>query len=218
MKSFLVVGLGNFGASVAQRLDELGHDVVALDADQRQVDRVAPRIRTALIGDATDPEVLERAGARDCRAAIVSTGRDVTASALTTIALRDLGVENVYVKVISDVHVRILEKLGVSETIFPERVSANLLAKRIVNRSILNFVQLGEGFSAQEMAVPASWVGRSLRELRLPRRYNIAVIAVHDVLSDRITPIPDPDAPLKESDTLLVAGADEHLVRVGEVR
>lgn len=214
MKRFVVVGLGNFGAGVAERLHEMGHDVSALDVDRDKVERLAPTLRTTVAGDGTDPEVLERIGARDADAAVVSTGDDVTASVLTALALRDLGVQEIHVKVISDLHGRILEKLGVAATIFPEREAAQLLAKRVENRAILNYVELGEGFSAQEMAVPSAWVGRSLRELELPRRYEIGVIAVHDVLNDEIRPIPDPDAPLKDSDALLVAGADASLEKV----
>lgn len=217
MKRYVVVGLGNFGASVAERLHEMGHDVAALDVDRAKVERLAPTLRTTAAGDGTDPEVLERIGAAEADAAIVSTGDDVNASVLTALALRDLGVAEIHVKVISDLHARILEKVGVATTIFPEREAANLLAKRVESRAILNYVELGEGFSAQEMAVPNAWVGRSLRELELPRRYEISVIAVHDVLSDTITPIPDPDAPLKDSDTLLVAGADRSLEKVARL-
>ena len=79
-------------------------------------------------------------------------------------------------------------------------------------------MQLGGGFSIQEMAVPDAWVGQSLRQLEVPRRFKISVIAVHDVLTDEMAPVPDPDALLKESDTLLVAGKDEHLARVAKVR
>lgn len=218
MKRYVVVGLGNFGASVAERLHEMGHDVSALDVDREKVERLAPTLRTTAAGDGTDPEVLERLGAGEADAAIVSTGDDITASVLTALALRDLRVPEIHVKVISDLHARILEKLGVAATIFPEREAALLLAKRVENRAILNYVELGEGFSAQEMAVPEAWVGQSLRELELPRRYEIAVIAVHDVLTDEITPIPNPDAPLKESDTLLVAGADASLEKVAKLK
>lgn len=217
MKRYVVVGLGNFGATVAERLHEMGHDVSALDVDRAKAERLAPTLRSVAAGDATDPEVLERIGAGDADAAIVSTGDDVNASVLTALALRDLGVPEIHVKVISDLHARILEKLGVATTIFPEREAAVLLAKRVESRAILNYVELGEGFSAQEMAVPGRWVGKSLRELELPRRYDVAVIAVHDVLNDEITPIPDPDAPLKDSDTLLVAGSHEALEKVAEL-
>lgn len=218
MKRFIVIGLGNFGASVAEALHAAGHDVVALDTSELAVDRVSPYVARAAVGDGRESRTLERLGARDADAAVVSTGDDITASVLSTLTLRDLGVREIYVKVVSREHARVMEKLGVTETIFPERESALRLGRRIASRSVLNYVQLGADFGIQEMAVPDPWVGKSLRELQLPHRYRVSVIAVHDVLTDAMLPVPDPDAPLKESDTLLIAGRDEHLARLARVR
>lgn len=218
MKRFIIIGLGNFGAGVAETLHRGGHDVIAVDIDDNAVDRIAQYVGRAAVGDGKDSRVLERVGARDADAAIVSTGDDITAAVLTTLSLRDLGIREIYVKVISRDHARVMEKLGVTETIFPERESALRLGHRIANQTLLNYVQLGEDFSVQEMAVPDSWVGRSLRKLELPRRYRISVIAVHDVLTDTMKPVPDPDAPLKESDTLLIAGTNAHLAKVAQLR
>jgi len=211
------VGLGNFGSSVAETLHAAGHDVAALDQDPERVDQMARLVARAAAGNGTDVRTLRRLGADDADAAVISTGDDITASALTALILRDLGVEEIYVKVISHDHARLIEKIGVTETIFPERESGIRLGKRISSRSLLNYIQLGADFSLQEMAVPAAWVGRSLRDLQLPRRHGISVVAVHDVLMDQIHPVPDPDAPLKESDTLLVAGTDENLRKAAEV-
>jgi trk system potassium uptake protein len=216
-KRFVVVGLGNFGASAAEALHAAGHDVSALDVDERKVDRIAPLVTQAAMGDGTEVRILERLGARDADAAVVSTGHDITASVLTTLALRDCGVREIYTKVISQNHARVMEKLGVTESIFPERESAQRLARRIVSRVILNYVPLGPRFGAQELAVPSSWIGRSLRDLDLTREYRVAVIAVHDFLTDELQAIPDPEAPLKDSDTLLVAGHEDDLARVSRL-
>lgn len=213
---FVVVGLGNFGSGVASSLRELGHEVVAIDTSREKVEKIANQVERAIVGDGTDTRVLEEVGASEADAGIVSTGRDITASVLTTLALRDLGVEEIYVKVISDLHARILEKVGVAETIFPEREAAQLLAKRAASRSILNYVELGPGFSAEELAVPRDWVGKTLRQLELPRRFDVSVIAVRDYLSGDTRPVPDPDAKLKDSDTLLIAGSDEALAKLSE--
>jgi trk system potassium uptake protein len=218
MKRFLVVGLGNFGASAAEALHAAGHEVVALDVRAAIVDRIAPLVSRAAVGDGTDLNTLERIGAGGADAGIVSTGHDITASVLTALALRDLRLREIYVKVISGNHGRIMDKLGVTETIFPERESALRLARRITSRGVLNYVQLATEFGVQEMAVPAGWIGKSLRVLELPRRHRIAVIAVHDMLTDSISTIPDPDAPLKDSDTLMVAGRDEHLAAAARLR
>ena len=218
MKRFIIVGLGNFGSGIAEMLHGQGHDVVAVDIHEDAVDRIAPHVSRAAVGDGRELRTLERIGAADADAAVVSTGDDITASILATLSLRDLKVREIYAKVISADHARIMEKIGVTETVFPERESALRLGTRISSRGILNYIRLGSGYSIQEMAVPESWVGHSLRDLQLPRRFRVSVIAVHDVLRDEMIPVPNPDAPLKDSDTLLVAGGEEDLARCARVK
>jgi trk system potassium uptake protein TrkA len=213
-KRFIVIGLGNFGSGAAEALHAKGHEVVAVDTDEHAVDRIGPKVSRAAVGDGRSKQVLERVGGEEIDAGIISTGDDLAASVLTTMALRDIGVREIYVKVISLDHARIMEQLRVTETIFPERESAVRLAERIVSTEILNYVHIGKGFSLQELAVPERWIGRTLRQLELPRRHRVSVLAVHDILNDTITAVPDPDAPLKESDTVIVSGADEDLQRV----
>ncbi len=213
MKRFVVVGLGNFGASVAETLHSAGHDVAALDRNADRVDLMARKVTRAAVGDGTDQRTLKRIGTEDAEAAVISTGDDITASAMTALVMRDFGIDEIYVKVVSYEHARLIEKIGVAETIFPERESGIRLGKRIARRTLLNYVELGSGFSVQEMAVPESWVGRTLRELELPRAHGIQVVAIHDVLLDQIQAIPDADALLKDSDTLLIAGLDANLVK-----
>lgn len=218
MKRFVVVGLGSFGSSAALALQEQGHEVCGIDVDAAKVESLATHVSRGLIGNGTDREVLEEAGASRADGCIVSTGRDVTASVLTAVSLRDCGVRQIHVKVLSDLHARILHKIGVAETVFPERESAQLLAKRLTSQAILKYVDLGPDLAAQEMAVPRSWVGKSLRELELPRSYGVSVIAIRDYLVDTLQTIPDPDAPLKESDTVLLTGRGKDLRRVAEVK
>lgn len=218
MKRFVVVGLGNFGSHVAEALYGQGHDVIAVDAKQDAVDRIAPHVSRAAVADARHVELLERAGAREADVGIVSTGDDITASVLATMSLRDLGVGEVYVKVISRDHARVMGRLGAAETIFPERETALNLATRLSDTSVLKYVHLGSGFSIQEMVIPDSWEGKTLRELRTPTQFKISVVAVHDVLTDAMLVPPNPDAPLKQSDTLIIAGTDEALHRLAKVR
>lgn len=218
MKRFIVVGLGTFGSSVAQALFEKGHEVVAIDIDETRVDKVGPDVTRAVVGDAREPETLERIGAGDADAGVVSTGEDMSASILAVLGLQDLGVEEIHVKVISDPHVRIMDKLGTTGTVLPERDSARNLATRIARgRDVRKYVHLGEEFSIQEMDVPESWQGQTLRELDLHRKFKISVIARHETLGDVIDSPPDPDTQLKSTDTLLVAGRDDNLRRVADV-
>ncbi|AKF85004.1 potassium transporter TrkA [Myxococcus fulvus 124B02] len=218
MKRIIVVGLGNFGSVIAARLHEQGHDVIAIDSRPAIVDALGSRVSKAMVGDATQRQVLEEVGARGADAAIVSTGEDLSASILALLALRDTGIQDIYVKVRSDDHARIVNALGAAESIFPERESALGLANRITSGRLLQYVQLGPDFGLQEMPVPEAWYGKSLRELALPQRFRVHVVAVHDVLQDRMLPVPDPDRPLTPSDALLVAGEPSALEAVAALR
>ena len=167
-----------------------------------------------MVGDGTRRGVLERAGAADADAAVVSTGDDITASILAALALEDLRIAAIHVKVISVDHARVMEKQGVTETIFPERDSAIALGRRLSASGLLNYVRLGPGFSIQEMGVPDQWQGQSLRKLDLRQRYQVQVLAVHDMLRDEVLPVPDPDRVLTESDTIIVSGRETDLARL----
>jgi trk system potassium uptake protein TrkA len=216
MKRFVVIGLGNFGSSAAEALHAQGHEVIAVDPREEAVDRIAPFVTRAAVADGRNLDALERIGVRGADVGIVSTGDDITASILATMVLRDLGVKDVYVKVISRDHARVMDRIGATETIFPERDTGLALASRLSGSAILNYVRLGTGFSVQEMAVRSDWVGKTLRELELRRNYGITVIALHDILQDKMVATPDPDVVLKGSETLLVAGRDEDLARAAE--
>jgi trk system potassium uptake protein len=216
MRRFLIVGLGNFGSSVAESLFAQRHEVIAIDTDEDAVDRVSQYVSRAAVGDAKSLHTLEKIGAKGADAAVISTGDDITASILTTMAVHDLGIRDVYVKVISRDHARVMERMKVTETIFPERESAISLGKRMAGSGLLNYVKLGTGFSIQEMGVPESWMGKTLRELELRQQFGITVVAIHDILTDKMAASSNPDVRLKDSDTLLVAGSDEDLAKAAE--
>jgi trk system potassium uptake protein TrkA len=213
-KRVVVVGLGSFGAAAAQALTDMGHVVAAVDSDRDKVERVSGFLGTALIGDGTDPDVLEHLGAASADLALVSTGDDVTASVLAAVELRNLGSARIHVKVVSEIHARILGKIGVDSTVFPERESAQRLVRRAVSAAIIDYIGLGEGLAILEMAMPGRWVGRTLRELELPRQHAISVVALRDYLSGEVTAVPDPDVRLTESQSLLVAGDQGSLAAV----
>jgi trk system potassium uptake protein TrkA len=218
MKRMIVIGLGNFGMAVAEQLAQKGVDVIAVDRRQDLVDRVAPRAARAVVADGTSEHVLREIGCRNADAGIVSTGDDITASILAVLALKDIGVPEIHVKVISEQHARVVEKLGVTGTVFPERDSGRRLADSVVSHEILSYFPLGDDFALQEMAIPDSWIGHSLREIDVRRRFDISVVAVKDMLTGTVAGIPDPDAPLKDSDTLFVAGGRGSLERAAKVK
>jgi trk system potassium uptake protein TrkA len=214
MKRFVVVGLGHFGSWAAQALFAQGYEVIAVETDPDLVDRHARHLTRGVVGDATDRELLQEVGASGADAAIISTGENLAVSVLATLALKDLGVTEIRVKVGSRDAARVLEALGVSETIFPEREAAYRLAHRIASKAVFDYLPLAQGYSIQQVAIPDAWLGKSLRELQLPRRHGINVVALFDVLSETLTPVPDPDRPLRESDLALVVGRDDTIAEV----
>jgi trk system potassium uptake protein TrkA len=214
---YVVVGLGHFGSFIAKRLYELGNEVIAVDLDVAIVDAHGPFVTRAFAGDATKKDILVEAGCEEADVAIVSTGDNLGASVLSLLALRDIRVKATYVKVQSIEHARIADALGATDTVFPEMQAATNLAQRITSGRLLHYTAYGEQFGIQEMAVPDSWSGKTLQDLRLPAEYQIQVVAVHDNLRDVIA-IPVPTKPLTPSDTLLIAGAPDRLETLTKVR
>lgn len=211
---FVVIGLGHFGSWAALALYAEGHEVIAIEKRERLVGRYGSDVTRAVAGDATDPGLLEEVGAGEADAAIVSTGGDLAASVLVTQALNDLGLEEIYVKVTSREAARAVETLGVYETIFPEREVADRLAHRIVSTTVLDYMPLTDDHSVQEIAVPDAWLGKTLRELALPRDHGIQVVAIYDLLTETMEVVPDPDEPLTESNVTIVAGHDGDIAEV----
>lgn len=216
VRRFVVAGLGNFGSGLVEMLHAQGHDVIAVDLDETKVERIKPFATRAILLDATDPRALARIGAADADAAVVSLGVDLAASVLAVLALQELGVEEIYAKAISADHATILDRIGVVEVIRPERESAFRLARRLSLR-LLNYMPIARGYSIQELPTPDAFIGKSLLELRLPQRYSVSIVAIHDVLLDQIHVVPPADYLLKESDTLTLVGSDEALGRLARL-
>jgi trk system potassium uptake protein len=218
VKRFLVIGLGNFGAILAERLYKLGQEVIAIDLRAEVVDAMGAKVSRAVVGDATKRSILEEVGAREADVAVVTTGENLAGSILALLALRDLHVKTIFVKVRSDEHARIAEALGAEEVVFPERESALGLASRVATGALLQYLQLGNRLSIQEMAVPLSWAGKTLRELALPEKFRVQIVAVHDMLRDEMVAVPPPDRALTQSDALIVAGEPAVLERLAQLR
>ena len=214
MRRIVVIGLGNFGVWVCRTLIELGHEVIAIERDGGRVDRFAEWTTRAVQGDATDSAVLSRAGVAGSDAAVIATGEDLASTILATLALRDLGIREIYAKVASLNEARALEALDVTDEIFPEREAAIELAHRLTSRGVLGYLALAPGSSIQEMAIPPDWIGKSLLEIAPREKLGIQVVGVRCALSEKVTIPPDPAAPLKDSDAAIVAGPDEALRRL----
>ncbi len=207
MKSYIVIGLGRFGAEMAVKLYECGEDVLAVDTDEALVDKIADRVTRAVAADARDADVLKKLGAGNFDRAVVAVGSDLAASALITMNLKALGVPYILCKAHDDTHREILEKLGATRVIIPEREMADKLSLGLTSAGIMEYIEISDEYGIVEMAPPEAWIGKCIRNLDLRRKYNANVIALRQG-EDLCIP-PDIDAELDENTTLVMLGSYE---------
>lgn len=214
MAQYIVIGLGNFGSRVSVALSELGHEVLAMDIDAEMVDHVKDSISQAVIGDVTDKEALARLVNTDFAAAIISLGDKLEASVLSTLHLKELGIARIIAKANSEDHGKVLKAVGATEVIYPEQEVALTLAHRLHTPNLIEHIPLAPEYSIVEVVAPDDFVGKTLSELDLRRRFGFAVIAIRNVLSDTFDLAPAADIKIKPDSALIVIGKAEDLKKV----
>ena len=217
MKSFLVIGLGRFGTSLACELCALGHEVMAVDLREERVQEVAGSVTHAAAGDARDPEVLRALGARNFDCAVVSAGDDVGTSALIVLNLKELGVPQVVGKARSAVHHRVLEKIGADRVVFPEHEMGVKLAQGLSSSNVLNFIELSEDFGIVETAVPKEWHYETIQNLDVRARYRVNIIAVRRGKDGALNVAPGASYVIEPGDAVVALGRTEDINRLQEL-
>ncbi len=211
-KSFAVIGLGRFGRNVARDLARMGQEVLAIDKSEELVRLVQDDVTQAVQADTTDERVLQQLEIREYDAVIVAIGDDIRASVLTTLLCKEQGVRRLIAKAFDDMHQKILEKTGADQVIQPEKEAGLRLARSLAQDNLLNYLELSGDTSLREVNVPARWIDKTLKELRLRNEYKISVLALRRGGS-LIVP-PEPDDPLQTGDVLLLLGQNDRLDRI----
>ena len=211
MKQFAVIGLGNFGYYLATQLYNKGYEVLAIDKKPDLVQEIKDSVNQAIVADATERKTLEAMGLEQMDAAVVCIGSVLSNSILATLNLKDIGVKRVLAKALSEAHGRILYKIGASEVFFPEKDLALSLAERIHNPNMIDYLPFLEGYSIIELSPPKDFIGKSLQDLDLINRLGIQIIAVKEVIQDRLILIPTANFVIKDSDILIMLGRNESL-------
>ena len=213
MKTYLIVGLGRFGTAVALKLQELGNEVMVIDENEEQVQKLSDKVTYAVVGDARDEGVLESLGVRNLDCAIVAIGQDLAASVVITLNLKSLGVPQVICKAQDDLQKRALEKLGADRVVIPEREMGMKLAQNLTSSSVLDYVELSRDCGLAEIITPKPWAGKTLLELDVRKKYGVTVAALRKADGD-LTVFVDAGYRLKSDDALLLVGNNEDLARV----
>lgn len=214
MGQFVVIGLGNFGFNVAKTLYEMGHDVCAVDSDKDKVDQIRDFSTQAVEADACDKDVLKALGIEEADAVVVGLGERLDAPVLVTLYLKELKANRIIVKAVSEDHGKILEAVGATEIVFPEKDMAVKLAKTLAFPNALDHLPLAPGFSIVEVGPPRPFIGKSLSQLDLRNKYHVQIIAIRELIPDRVNLVPRADYVIKDSDILIILGKDEDLNKI----
>jgi trk system potassium uptake protein TrkA len=214
MKRVVVIGLGIFGSNIVKELYENGFDVIAVDKDKDAIHRIKDFATKAIVADGTDNEVMDQIGIHEDDVAVISFGEDLAASTLITLHLKQMKVKRIIVKAPNEEHKLILEKVGATDVIIPEKEVAGKVAKSLISPNVLDCLPLSEGYMIFEIAPPNSFLGKSIAELELRTKYHIEVIAVKDVLTDQITMVPQASFRLKDGEILVVIAKEKDIQKL----
>jgi len=211
---YAVIGLGSFGGNVARTLYEKGGEVLAVDRDKTKVEEVKTFVSHAVSMDAAVKENLQALGMHEMDVVIVSSGPGMESSILTVLYLHEIGVQRIVAKALTEDHAKILEAVGATEVIFPEKDMAVKTALRLINPNVLEYLPLISGIGIQEIAPPDKFIGKSLRELDLRNKFGIQVIAIKGLIPEKTTLVPKADFVIKDSDILIIIGNEKQLSKI----
>lgn len=204
MKSILLIGLGRFGKHIAEELNKMGHEVMAVDENEARVNEILPLVTNAQIGDSTNPAFLRSLGISNFDVCIVTIGGNFQNSLETASLLKELGARFVVARAERDVQEKFLLRNGADEVVYPEKQLAKWAAIRYSSNRLLDYIDLGDDHAMFEVLVPAAWVGRSVGELDIRKKYNINIMAVKE--DGKINVAVTPATLLTDRKSLLVLG------------
>ena len=204
MKSYIIIGLGRFGQTLARQLCALGAEVLALDKRSDLVQQVAEDVTHAVVGDGQDKEVLRALGARNFDCGIIAIGSNLAASVLTAMNLKELGVPYIICKAHDETHRKVLEKLGVDRVIIPEQENAQRLARSLNSHNVLEYIELSEDYGILEIPAPKGWIGKTIKELNVRAKLGVNIIAVENDKETNVSP--SADYQIVPGDVMVVLG------------
>lgn len=204
-----VLGLGDFGRTVALELSKYGCDVVAIDTNEKKVQSISEEVAFAAIGDFTDVDLLRDVGIANCEIVVIATGTNLESSVLAIMQCKKLGIKQIIAKARSSTFEEVLYEVGVDAVISPERDSGIRLASKILRNKIDEVLRLDDNTSVVEFEIPQDWVGKNLIELDLRRKYDLNIVGMREERGETMTPVQPED--LLNDEILLVAIAASHI-------
>ena len=207
MKSILIIGLGRFGRHMARKFTEQGHSVLAIERNSDIADNCIDIVKDIQIGDARSELFIDSLGVNNFDLCVVAIGDDFLSSLEITVLLKDYGARYIIARATRDVYRNLLLRNGADHVVYAEREMAERLAIRFGSRNIYDYIRLGPDFEIFEISTPPSWVGHSILDKQIRRRYNVTILAARQTATGKLTASPDPDYVFCREDSLLVLGS-----------
>lgn len=208
-KSFAVIGLGQFGMSLAETLAESDCDVLVIDDKEENIQEIADKVAYAVKADVREPGVLKTLGVQNVDVAIIAVAENMEASITATMQAKELGVPFVLAKALNSLHGRILSKIGADEVIYPEQSMGLRVARNLMSSGFVDMFELSQEFSMAEFRIPADWVGKTLAELKIREKYRINIIAIKT--GENVKVNLKPEETLEDGCSLIAIGKNEDL-------
>lgn len=214
MKQFAVIGLGRFGASVALTLTKMGYDVLGVDVSEEKVNSVMEYVTHAVQVDAMDEQALKALGIRNFDVVIVAIGQDIQSNILVTVMLKEMGIKRVVAKAVTELHGKVLERVGADKVVFPERDMGVRVAHALVSKNILDQITISPDYSIVELLAPEEFVGKTLAQGAIRGRHGVTILAIRR--GSEIIISPGATQVVEEGDVLVIVGRNERLKNLEE--
>ncbi len=211
MKKIAIIGLGSFGANLVKTLSRKKVEIIAIDVDKTRVNDIKDFATQPIAMDATIKDNLYSAGITEVDCVVVSAGPTLEPSIIIVHILKELGIKKIIAKALSEDHEKILYLVGATEVSYPERDIAMKIANRLSFNNLLDYLPIESGLVVHEIAPPDSFVGKTLAEIHLRKKYNVTVIAIKSLIPEKTHINPNADFLIKESDIMVVFGSDEDI-------
>ncbi|ABS35160.1 MULTISPECIES: potassium channel family protein [Clostridium] len=211
-KQFVVIGLGRFGTSVAKTLYTLGNDVLAIDSSDDIVQSISDSVTHSVQMNATDENSLRALGIRNFDVAVITIGSDIQASTMATLLVKEMGVKYIIAKANTEIHAKVLYKIGADRVVFPERDMGVRVAHNLVSTNILDYIELSPNYSIAEIVIPKIWHGKTLNELNIRANYGINVVALKRGEEINVSPVAEDT--IESGDIIVAIGSEEDLTKV----
>lgn len=212
-KGICVVGLGNFGTNLAITLAKTRQQVLVIDQSQEKIDAIADTVTNAVCGDATNEAVLRASGIKNCECAVICMEHNLSDTILITLIMKELGIKKIVVRATDEQQKKVLLKVGADFVVLPEKESGTKLAYTLSRRGMVDYFAPSGDFAIAEIITPKAWVGKTVTELDVRRKYNVNIIAVAE-REDEFVLLGDPNRVFRENELLVIAGSNNAIAKL----